>query len=250
MIKFFRQLRQRLLTEGKTGKYFKYAIGEIILVVIGILIALQINNWDENKRKYKEEQHYLIDLKTEFSRNQKALERLMKNADFYLGNALKLTNYSMSDSITLSENEFNYLLFKSVIPEIQYRPSPGTLNEILNTGKLEIISDIELRSKLSSWDGNLFKVRFQEDEHANTRLKILDMIYSKGEFRNGYLDSDFKTFGLMPKNTKSSNIEFLNNQEFDNLISVFYLTGKYLNEDYYGELKLNIEEIIDLIDKK
>ncbi|WP_204346698.1 DUF6090 family protein [Psychroserpens algicola] len=50
MIKFFRKIRQNLLMENKTGKYFKYAIGEIILVVIGILIALQINNWNENKK--------------------------------------------------------------------------------------------------------------------------------------------------------------------------------------------------------
>ncbi len=47
MIKFFRNIRKTLLTEGKTSKYFKYAIGEIVLVVIGILIALQINNWNE-----------------------------------------------------------------------------------------------------------------------------------------------------------------------------------------------------------
>ncbi len=50
MIKFFRKIRQNLLTEGKTAKYFKYAIGEIVLVVIGILIALQINNWNENRK--------------------------------------------------------------------------------------------------------------------------------------------------------------------------------------------------------
>ena len=49
MIKFFRKIRQRLLSEGKTGKYFKYAIGEIVLVVIGILIALQVNNWNQNR---------------------------------------------------------------------------------------------------------------------------------------------------------------------------------------------------------
>ncbi|WP_445383009.1 hypothetical protein [Robiginitalea sp. IMCC43444] len=49
MIKFFRRIRQNLLSAGKTGKYFKYAIGEIILVVIGILIALQINNWNEQR---------------------------------------------------------------------------------------------------------------------------------------------------------------------------------------------------------
>jgi hypothetical protein len=47
MIKFFRHIRQSLILENKTGKYLKYAIGEIVLVVIGILIALQINNWNE-----------------------------------------------------------------------------------------------------------------------------------------------------------------------------------------------------------
>ncbi|WP_104736414.1 DUF6090 family protein [Hanstruepera ponticola] len=50
MIKFFRHIRQSLIMENKTGKYFKYAIGEIILVVIGILIALQINNWNEGRK--------------------------------------------------------------------------------------------------------------------------------------------------------------------------------------------------------
>ena len=49
MIKLFRNIRKNLLNEGKTTKYFKYAIGEIVLVVIGILIALQINNWNENR---------------------------------------------------------------------------------------------------------------------------------------------------------------------------------------------------------
>ena len=48
MIKFFRKIRYDLMEKNKTGKYFKYAIGEIVLVVIGILIALQINNWNED----------------------------------------------------------------------------------------------------------------------------------------------------------------------------------------------------------
>ncbi|NNL82776.1 MAG: hypothetical protein HKP28_05265, partial [Winogradskyella sp.] len=55
MIKFIRQIRYNLISENKTGKYFKYAIGEIILVVIGILIALQINNWNiENSNSAQE----------------------------------------------------------------------------------------------------------------------------------------------------------------------------------------------------
>ena len=51
MIKFFRKIRQRLLTENKFSKYLLYAIGEIILVVIGILIALQVNNYNEAKKQ-------------------------------------------------------------------------------------------------------------------------------------------------------------------------------------------------------
>ncbi|MFT7329977.1 MAG: hypothetical protein ACI848_000035 [Roseivirga sp.] len=56
MIKFFRKIRQNLLVENKTGKYFKYAIGEIMLVVIGILIALQINTWNLVKIEQNKEQ--------------------------------------------------------------------------------------------------------------------------------------------------------------------------------------------------
>jgi len=63
MIKFFRKIRQNLLSEGKTEKYLKYAIGEIILVVIGILVALQINTWNEEKKERLQEQKYLIEIK-------------------------------------------------------------------------------------------------------------------------------------------------------------------------------------------
>ena len=67
MIKFFRKIRQNLLSEGKTGKYLKYAIGEIVLVVIGILIALQINTWNENLNDQKISNQTIELLKTEIS---------------------------------------------------------------------------------------------------------------------------------------------------------------------------------------
>lgn len=63
MIKFFRRIRQKTLTENRFVKYLTYAFGEIILVVIGILIALQINNWNENRKLQKVELKLLVDLK-------------------------------------------------------------------------------------------------------------------------------------------------------------------------------------------
>ena len=69
MIKFFRHIRQTLLMENKTSKYFKYAIGEILLVVIGILIALQINTWNQERVNAKEERRILQDLSEELRFN-------------------------------------------------------------------------------------------------------------------------------------------------------------------------------------
>lgn len=89
MIKLFRNIRKNLFDQGKTSKYFKYAIGEIFLVVIGILIALQINNWNENRKANIEETALLESLyenlllvnqqsKT-FIEDEKALKQLLIN---------------------------------------------------------------------------------------------------------------------------------------------------------------------------
>ncbi len=74
MIKFFRKIRRNLLSDGKTGKYLKYAIGEIILVVIGILIALQINNWNNTIKQGKLERKYLTELKINQTFNLKYIQ--------------------------------------------------------------------------------------------------------------------------------------------------------------------------------
>ena len=74
MIKFFRKIRYNLMSENKAGKYFKYAIGEILLVVIGILIALQINNWNEGRKAVQQEIKILSELKNDLETNLSEIE--------------------------------------------------------------------------------------------------------------------------------------------------------------------------------
>ena len=83
MIKFFRKIRQNLLSEGKTGKYLKYAIGEIILVVIGILIALQINNWNEDQKNKALEKYMLENLAENLEQNCDKLKSRIRSIDYY-----------------------------------------------------------------------------------------------------------------------------------------------------------------------
>jgi hypothetical protein len=74
MIKFFRRIRQQLLSEGNTGRYLKYAIGEILLVMIGILLALQVNNWDEERKGIIKEKSYLNSIYTELKEDVAKIE--------------------------------------------------------------------------------------------------------------------------------------------------------------------------------
>ena len=76
MIKFFRTIRQTMLSEGKTVKYLKYAVGEIVLVVIGILIALTINNWNDQKNNAKSEHIYYCRILEDFELDKQRIEEL------------------------------------------------------------------------------------------------------------------------------------------------------------------------------
>ena len=90
MIKFFRKIRQNLLSEGKTGKYLKYAVGEIMLVVIGILVALYINNWNENQKEEKSEVLILKSLQKDFIENKKIYSDIIDNQMLVVENCKSL----------------------------------------------------------------------------------------------------------------------------------------------------------------
>lgn len=92
MIKFFRHIRQQLLMKNKTTKYFKYAIGEILLVVIGILIALTINNWNENRKQQNEFTTILKTIKQDLKRDTLVAGSIIKYYQIIEKNSLKIIN--------------------------------------------------------------------------------------------------------------------------------------------------------------
>jgi len=153
-----------------------YAVGEIILVVIGILIALSINNWNENKKLRNSEQQYLRDLQAEFSFNKNELKSIMQLNKSNLEYALIILDNTGPENLKINEVEIGNLLTKSLSNEIQFDPNQGVLNEIINSGKLGVFGSRELKFALSSWSGNLYRVRLQEQELLNMRSRTIELV--------------------------------------------------------------------------
>lgn len=135
MIKFFRHIRKSLLNEGKTGKYFTYAIGEIILVVIGILIALQINNWNENRKANGLAKKYISEIKTDLGNDtltfNSALKRLYKTLE---KNEILLNPNITS---TISIDSIHSIISTSFHSIRIYKIDNATYSKLSNTGFLE-----------------------------------------------------------------------------------------------------------------
>ena len=250
MIKFFRKIRQNLLSEGKTGKYLKYAFGEIILVVIGILIALQINNWNQNSKERNVEQEYLVSLNEEFNYTLIELEKMIKRNGFNADNALELSNLMGPDNPSITENEFADLVMNMTNIEVQYRPNKAVLDEIISSGKLTIFSNEKLKFGLSAYNGKLSKVRFQEEEHAVTRMEIIAMLNASGNAKKLLANEKWSTFGIGESKFDLGNLHLLKSQELENGLVDFILTARYLNSGYYSELKKEIDLILELIDNE
>ena len=142
MIKFFRKIRQKLLSENKFSKYLLYAIGEIILVVIGILIALQINNQNIYKQERSIEKTYLIALQEEFEVNINKLDEIIDLNTNLIDNTDKLIEVFRKNVMdTISEKTVVNYFFETFSSEVNYTPSKGVLTEI-NEVILKFVSGV------------------------------------------------------------------------------------------------------------
>ena len=164
MIKFFRRIRQKLIDEGNLRRYLFYAIGEILLVVLGILIALQINNSNEVRKERKEEQKILIQLKEEYHGNLKQLDEKIDIRNLLIRNSSKI--------LTLIDNESKIKVdsLAELLGSLGLVPTFDPIsNDIVSSGKLRLIKNEELRKALSSWVSDVIQLKEEEDYWVKSR---------------------------------------------------------------------------------
>ena len=186
MIKFFRKIRQNLLSEGKTGTYLKYAIGEIVLVVIGILIALQINNWNESRKQVKTEKEFITSLKIDLKQDRAFIERVIKLNEPRI-EAYEILNGNLQK---LYNNDREYLdsIFKIYFrSQRTFYPISGSYESAESGNQISIFQNKELVQKVVKLYNSTYDRLIDNGRILDERWDFLSKKYSyerrTGKFR-------------------------------------------------------------------
>tara|TARA_R110002049_G_C8957848_1_gene546408 strand:+ start:17 stop:790 length:774 start_codon:yes stop_codon:yes gene_type:complete len=180
MIKFFRKIRQKMLSENKFSKYLIYAIGEIVLVVIGILIALSINNWNDNKKNVKAELNYynriLDDLEMDKQLIVQSLEKADKRIDISKELLLELDSGTKSKKYLLNK-------FLVAIRGDVFVVRDVTFKDLISSGNIKLLNDIKIKNSLIQYYSELENVQTQMKQNRDENLKnIFELFNSSIEF--------------------------------------------------------------------
>lgn len=150
MIKFFRKIRQNLLSEGKTGKYLKYALGEIVLVVIGILLALQLNEWNAHRKQLKLEKEYYCRLLDDVRLDEEQIQNLQQLAEERLvasNQAVRLLLQNNSKKIEIASQIS--LSTKAIYSD--FEPNNTAYQDLKSGSNLNIIGDKSIIKALNHY---------------------------------------------------------------------------------------------------
>ena len=191
MIKFFRHIRKSLLEQNKMGKYFKYAVGEIILVMIGILLALQVNNWNQNRIEQNEEKEVITKLHNDFKENKKILKKFLFKVDKKIKVQETLMNLVGASKEELSKHNLDSIFNESFgLGDIAF--GDNTIKNIMQSGKLNLLKSEKITDLLYKWNtlSEIRKIRMAKlDNWTNDKFTryLLDKIsFKQMDIYNGY----------------------------------------------------------------
>lgn len=240
MINFLRRIRRDLLHENKTSIYLIYAVGEVVLVVFGILIAMQIDNWNELKKDRSEEIEILNSFHEEFLENKermKTVESLF--SEISQSNQL-LMNLIGKKSTELELVNTDSLLGVSIF-YYDYIPGDYVLSNLKSTGKLNLISSDKLRKLLFEWT--------QELSLKENAFEMLDKYFMESLIPYLNKNASLKNIDVYtsygsdtPSVLESNSINMFQQIEFENHLDNYHWTVSF-----YIESLNKIDNLIDQI---
>ncbi|MGD1948017.1 MAG: DUF6090 family protein [Croceivirga sp.] len=190
MIKFFRKIRQKLLSENRFSKYLLYAIGEIVLVVIGILIALQINTWSENEKIRTEEKILITGLIQNIEDDIQSLTTVTKGDSITIDANRILLSALKNDSIRRNKPLLKQKIYQAAFVS-SLKPNQIIFSQIQFSGKLTYILNDSIKTKILSYYDNVSNVLDYQESNLNT-------IYGLGVGMSDILDYNSVFQNVLP----------------------------------------------------
>ena len=248
MLKFFRNIRKQFIEEKKISNYLLYAVGEIVLVVIGILIALAIDNANELSIKKEKEQIYLMGLKDEFQTSKLKLQELMRvNRASY--EAAKDIVHLMDQEENPPEKQLSKLFIDAFASDIFFNPNNSLLFEMINSGSLKDITNDTLRIRLTNWVATIDDIANQEKFLGEQRTNIVEWFRTEGHSIRTILENTGMSaqLGIQKQQKPISNLPPLKSVDFENNILLFIITSQSTTE-HYTVLMEGLDNILKLLE--
>lgn len=247
MLNFLRNLRRK---EMKGTRYFKYAVGEIFLVVIGILIALSINNWNQGRLVRIEEQKLLENIRVDFVEAARTLQSLNDRRDESIKNFQMLIE-ALSLRKSANTIHLDSLLGKSIFTPT-YNGKNSSLSIIINSGKINLIENEALKSLLLKWPQQVEDMtEGEQDAKKLTYETWIPFISSYTSSNDWFVNGEFSRilpFKARKTRVKKDYIGLLGDAQFENTITMLellYINGKLETQS----LIRKADNIIALISK-
>ena len=252
MIRFFGKIRKKLLAENKLSKYFFYAIGEILLVVIGILIALQINNQNDLRKERIKEIHYLGNIKTDLDINLLEMDRYLDVRAESIESAKRIIEHFEGKPIT------DYSAFNAEGVQIynwqKFWQTNNTFQELVNSGNLALISNDAIKKSLFDIESVYKKMKSEEDHYRFDTEKLLyEPLYALMDLNPMVANFEYRiSQGQSGEDMELSAeyfSDFLKSTKIKNGFVLTVLEFSTLNGQM-REMKAMTEELITLIDEE
>jgi len=253
MLFIFRKLRRSFFLPGKVRTYLAYAVGEIALIMIGILLALQLSEWNQERKDSGNAKQMLLNLQSEFNTNLSQVDRVLiqQKRSF---DATEQLYAAIEKSIEIDKEALDELVGWTMM-DFTFNANTGALQDILNSDKLTLVKNQELRTLMTSWSGVIDDLKEDQDRQRDFGTNVYFPYLAKHvAVRDHTQRLSLGGMGRMtdlfmtPSKVYNTNYDALfSQQEFENLLE----TRNLISQAAFVELqdiKIYIQRIIALIE--